>query len=69
MEVAARLLRFLVLCLALLARLGLIGVGGLGTTYVPAKYTEAVGDLLILAVSVALVALGAYIMAIVLEEV
>ena len=69
MEVAVRLLRFLAFCLALLASLGLVGVGGLGITYVLAKYTEAVRDLLILAVSVALVALGAYIMAIVLEEV
>ena len=69
MEVAVRLLRLLVLCVALMASLGLIGVGGLGITYVLAKYTEAVRDLLILAVSVVLVVLGAYIMVIVLEEV
>jgi hypothetical protein len=68
-EVAVKLLRLLALGLALMASLTLIGVGGLGIIYVLTKYPEVVKDLLILVVSVGLVALGAYVMAIVLEEV
>jgi hypothetical protein len=55
--------------LALIAGLVLLAVGALGTLAILTKYPEVLVDLLILAVSVALLMLGVYIIAVVLEEV
>lgn len=68
-EVVVRLLRALTLSLALMAGLVLMAVGALGTLYILTKYPEVIVDLLILAVSVALVMLGVYMVAVALEEV
>ena len=68
-EVVVRLLRALTLSLALMAGLVLMAVGALGTLYILTKYPEVIVDLLIVAVSVALVMLGVYMVAVALEEV
>jgi hypothetical protein len=52
-----------------MAGLVLMAVGALGTLYILTKYPEVIVDLLILAVSVALVMLGVYMVAVALEEV
>jgi hypothetical protein len=46
-----------------------MAVGALGTLSILTKYPEVLVDMLILAVSVALLILGVYIIAVVLEEV
>ncbi len=55
--------------LALTVGLALAAIGSLGVVYVLLKYPEAMRDFLLLAISIMLIMMGAYIVSVATEEI